>query len=81
MRFGFGPGVRGNAILLGVTNMPHLRTTLQTLAATHLHWRAGSLRSFISTRKEAGLFCGSFLWKGVVFAYVGSNQTLKDLKG
>jgi len=28
---------------------------------------------------KAGLFCGSFLRKGEVFAYVGSIQTLKDL--
>jgi hypothetical protein len=31
-------------------------------------------------RKEAGLFCGSFLREGEVSAYVGRNQTLKDLK-
>jgi hypothetical protein len=31
-------------------------------------------------RKEAGLFCGSLLRKGEVFAYVGRNQNLKDLK-
>jgi len=30
-------------------------------------------------RKEAGLFCGSFLRKGEVFAYVGLTQNLKDL--
>ena len=29
---------------------------------------------------KAGLFCGSFLQKGEVFAYVGSVQNLKDLK-
>ena len=32
-------------------------------------------------RKEAGLFCGSFLRKGEVLAYVGSIQNLKELKG
>jgi hypothetical protein len=31
-------------------------------------------------RKEAGLFCGSLLRKGEVFAYAGSIQNLKDLK-
>ena len=34
-----------------------------------------------ATRKEAGLFCGSFLLKGEVFAYVASVQNLKDLQG
>jgi len=33
-----------------------------------------------SIRKEAGLFCGSFLRKGEVFAYLGRSQNLKDLK-
>jgi len=33
-----------------------------------------------ASRKEAGLFCGSFLRKGELFAYVGSIQILKDLK-
>jgi len=37
-------------------------------------WRAGSSRS------ETALFCGSFLRKGEVFAYLGRNQNLKDLK-
>ena len=32
-------------------------------------------------RKEAGLFFGSFLPKGEVFAYVRLFQNLKDLKG
>ena len=31
-------------------------------------------------RKEAWLFCESFLLKGEVFTYVGRNQGLKDLK-
>ena len=31
-------------------------------------------------RKEAGLFCGFFLRKGDVFAFVGLNKNLKDLK-
>ena len=39
-----------------------------------------SLRSFYDP-KEAGPFCGSFLRKGEVFAYVGLIQNLKDLKG
>jgi len=30
--------------------------------------------------KDAGLFCGSFLRKGEVFAYVGRIQNLEDLK-
>jgi len=37
--------------------MLHLRTTLQTIAASRLHWRAGSLGSFAAIRKEAGLCC------------------------
>ena len=47
----------------------------QTLAASHLHWRSGSSRSFTWIRKKAVIFCGSFLRKGEVFAYVGSIQT------
>jgi hypothetical protein len=43
--------------------------------------RAGSLRSFTALRKEAGLFCGSFLRKGEVSAYVELIQNLKDLNG
>jgi hypothetical protein len=46
----------------------------------HLHWRAAPLRSFAALRKEAGIFCGSFLRKGEVFAYVGRSQNLKDQK-
>jgi hypothetical protein len=42
---------------------------------------AGSLRSFTAIRKEAGLFCGYFLRKGEVFAYVGSIKNLKNVKG
>ena len=38
------------------------------------------LRSFIATRKGVGRFCGSFLRKGEVFAYVRQNQSRKDLK-
>ena len=30
--------------------------------------------------KDAGLYCGSRLRKGEVFAYVGLSQNLKDLK-
>ena len=36
--------------------------------------------AFTAIRKEARLFCGSFLQKGVVLAYVGLSQNLKDLK-
>ena len=50
------------------------------LAASHVHWRAGSLRSFTATRKEAGLFCEPLLRKGEMFAY-GRNFILKDPKG
>jgi len=53
---------------------------LATLAASHLHWRAGSKRSFTATQKKAGLFCGSFLRKGEVFVHAGRNQNLNDLK-
>ena len=45
-----------------------------------MHCTAGSLRSFTAIRKDAGLYCGSRLRKGVVSAYVGSSQNLKDLK-
>ena len=38
------------------------------------------MSSFAALRKEAGLFCGSLLRKGEVFAYVGLIQILKDLK-
>jgi len=55
-----------------------LRTTLETIAWSHLHWRAGS--SFTAIRKGAGLVCGSFLREGGVLAYVGLFQNLKDLK-
>ena len=41
---------------------------------------AGSLRSFTAIKKDAGLCCGSRLRKGEVFAYIGRNQNLKDLK-
>ena len=34
-----------------------------------------------SARKGAGLYCGSSLRSGEVFAYVGSPQNLKDLSG
>jgi hypothetical protein len=37
-------------------------------------------RSFTAIRKDAGLYCGSRLRSGEVFAYVGRNQNLKDLK-
>ena len=36
--------------------------------------------SFTAIRKEAGLFCGSFLRKGEVFAYAELSQNLKDRK-
>ena len=49
--------------------------------ASHLHCTAGSSRSFTAIRKDEGLCCGSRLRKGEVFAYVGSIQNLKDLKG
>ena len=40
-----------------------------------------SSKSFTTIRKDAGLYCGSRLRSGEVFAYVGSIQNLKDLKG
>ena len=52
--------------------------------ASHLHCTAASSRSFtaiLAIRKDAGICCGSRLRKGEVFAYVGRNQNLKDLKG
>ena len=36
--------------------------------------------SFTAIRKEAGVFCGTFLRKGEVFACVVLSQNLKDLK-
>ena len=45
-----------------------------------LHCTAGSSRSFTAIRKDAGLYCGSRLRKGEVFAYVGRIHNLKDLK-
>ena len=65
---------------MGILHTPHLRITLETLAASLLDWRAGSLRSFTTIRKEAGLFCGSFLRKGEVSAYVVLSQNFKELK-
>jgi hypothetical protein len=41
---------------------------------------AGSSRSFTAIRKDAGLYCGSRLRSGEVFAYVDSIQNLKDRK-
>ena len=71
------PGVCASAILW-IDSHTLLRTTLYTLAASHLHWRAGSSGSFDANRKEAGHFCDSFLLKHVFFAYVWRNQSLKD---
>ena len=48
--------------------------------ASHLHCTAGSSRSFTAIRKDAGLYCGSRLRSGEVFAYVGIIRNLKDLK-
>ena len=47
----------------------------------HQHVLPGSSRSFTAIRKDAGLYCGSRLRSGEMFAYVGRNQNLKDLKG
>ena len=55
-------------------------TLIIDISDTYLHWRAGSVRSFAAIRKEAWLFCGSFLRKGEVFAYGGFIPNLKDLK-
>ena len=41
----------------------------------------GRGRSFAAIRKDTGLYCGSRLRKGEVFAYVGLSHNLKDLKG
>jgi len=41
---------------------------------------AGSSRTFAAIRKEAGVFCGSFLRKGEELTYVGLFHNLKDLK-
>ena len=58
----------------------HLRATHEPLTVSLLHWRAGSVRSFTTIRKQAGLSCGSCPRKGEVFAYGGLSQNLKDLK-
>jgi len=71
------PGVRASALPLEDTSNSRLRTTLSTLAASLMHWRAGSLRSFTAIRKEAKLFCESFIRQGEVFAYVRRIQNLK----
>jgi len=41
----------------------------------------GRVKSTRFARKEAGLFCGSLLRNGEVFACVGNIQNLKDQKG
>ena len=54
---------------------------LYVLFKLHLGTFGGvSSRSFAAIRKEPGLYCGSRLRKGEVFAYVGLSQNLKDLK-
>ena len=53
---------------------------VHALTASHLHCTAGSSRSFSAIRKDAGLYCGSRLRSGEVFAYVGLSQNLEDLK-
>ena len=53
------------------------------VSAARILKQYGSLRlarSCISIRKEAELFCGSFLRMGDVFAYVRLFQSLRDLK-
>jgi len=57
-----------------------IEDALETLAASNRHWRAGSSRSFAMIRKEAGLFCGSFLRQGEVLACVKSIHNLEDWK-
>ena len=54
---------------------------LQLIAASLLHWRVGSSRSFAANRTEAKLSCRFFLRNGEVLAYVGLPQNLKALKG
>ena len=43
-------------------------------------WCVGVLLKVSAIRKDAGLCCGSRLRSGEVFAYVGRNPNLKDLK-
>jgi hypothetical protein len=45
--------------------------SLETLAASLLHWRAESSRSVTAIRKDAGFFCGVFPRKVEAFAYAG----------
>ena len=56
----WGPGVCVSMGTSWYLHMPHRRTTLQPLAASCPHWRAGSLRSLTVNRKEDGLFGESF---------------------
>ena len=51
---------------------------MSTLVNLEVH-ELNNFEVLCCNRKEAGLSCGSFLRKGEVFAYVGRNQTLKDL--
>ena len=73
---GFGKVATGSMVAM----LLHFRITLKPLTASHRHCTAGSSRSFAAIRKDAGLYCGPRLQKGEVFAYVGRNQNLKDLK-
>jgi hypothetical protein len=45
-----------------------------------LCWENYNLKDLAAIRKDTGLYCGSRLRKGEVFAYVGLSQNLKDLK-
>ena len=73
--------IRGRMALHMAASCGHaVSTTLEPLTANHLLCTAGSSPSFSALRKDEGLCCGSRLRKGEVFAYVGRNQNLKDLK-
>ena len=55
----------------------NLKDLKDSLAASHLYWKVGSMRSFTAIKKNAGLLCGPY---GELFAYVGISQTLKVFK-
>ena len=58
----------------------HERGTHVVPAETLPPLRAGPSRSSATIRKEAGFFCGSFLRRGEVLAFVRRDQNLKDLE-
>ena len=71
---------RERTLILETHRFPEPANTKTTLPANHSIMRE-SLHTFTAIRKDAGLYCGSRLRSGEVFAYVGLSQNQKDLKG